>query len=392
LSLYAAEAHARMNREEVLLSRLFGTLKMVDRETYLAALLGEAGVEVAPGEYASLQIQFWPELGAASPDVVLESESLLLFVVGWVRERVRREELLPLVRAGWKLSPRFHLLLLTDGSAPPHGIDEVHAELRSTRDAPCRWLGWSRVYEILYRRLRERGEPPPARDVIEDLLGLLAAEGRAPFLGFDPGHLRGYREAVSAADRLTAAARLLAADLDGRLLGEGIRRISTRGHAPADLPAFAARALDLEFADESWDAGVLSAGRLFLRVDLLAGEVRVGFRCDATDASAKALLVEGRSRIAELLASREELLLRAAGPENAEDPSRDASALALLETQNGGARIERVELLSIHDGTKEDVVPSLVKDLASFRDLALSIPLLPLPRVNGESPFVIAGV
>ncbi|MFH1679633.1 MAG: hypothetical protein ABIH26_03205 [Candidatus Eisenbacteria bacterium] len=391
MSLYAAEAHARTDREEVLLSRLFGTLKMLDRETYLATLLCEAGIDVAPGEYASLQIQFWPELGPSSPDLALESDSFLVFVVGWDRERVRREELLPLVLAGRKLSPRFHLLVVTDGNTTPPGIEDVRADLRPSREPPCRWLGWPKIYEILHHHLGKRGEAPPARDLIEDLLGLLASEGRAPFVGFGPALLRSYRDALSTADRMTAAARLLAGDLDARLQNEGIRRISTRESAAADLPAFAARTLDLEYADESWDAGVVSVGTLFLQADLLVGEVRAGFRCNATDPSVRALLVEGRSRIAEALGAREEVLVRVSGRERPGDPCRDATALALLETQNGGARIERVELLSIRDGTEAGVVSSLVKDLAFFRDLALSVPLLPLPRVNGESPFVVAG-
>jgi hypothetical protein len=391
VSLYAAEEHARTDREEVLLSRLFGTLSMLDRESYLDPLMKGAGIEIAPGEYASLQIQFWPELGPSGPDVVLESDSLLVFVAACDRERIDRDEMIGLARSGRKLSPRFHLLVLTDGTLPPPEIDEVNSAFRPQREPPCRWLGWPAVYGAFHRRLREGGEKQPVRELVQNLLGLLAAEGRAPFVGFDPFVLRGYREALPAIDRMHASVRLLVAELDGQLQNEGIRRISIEGHGLPDLPSAAARVLDLDYADETWDAGVVTSGALFLQVDYSGGEVEVGFRCRAAKPAAKALLVEGRSRIAELLSAREDVLIRVSGAERPGEPSREASKLALLETQNGGGRIERVELFSVHDGTLEDLVPSLIKDLIGYRDLALSLPLLPLPRVNGESPFVVAG-
>ncbi len=391
MSLYAAEEHGRTDREEILLSRLFGTLAMLDREAHLAPLLQAAGIEAAPGEYAAIQIQFWPELGACRPDIVLESDSLLVFVIARDRDRIDRENLLALARSGWKLSPRFQLLLVTEGSTAPIEIEEVNAALRLPREAPGRWIGWRAVYELLHKQLREAAEKAPAQDLIADLLGLFAAEGHAPFVGFDPAVLRGYREALPAVDRMAASVRLLAADLDAHLQNEGIRRVSMDVRGGAEPSVAAARAIDLDYADESWDAGIVSGGTLFLRVDFLLGEVHAGFRCRATEPSSKALLVEGRSRIAELLVAQGELLLKVYGAEGEGEASREASRLALLETQNGGGRIERVEIYSVHDGTRDDLVPSLLKDLTAYRDLALSIPLLPLPRVNGESPFVVAG-
>jgi hypothetical protein len=391
VSLFAAEAHARTDREEVLLSRLFGILEILDREAYLGPVLREAGIEIAPSEYASMQIQFWPEMGSCGPDVALESDSLLVFAIGRERERVDRDELVALARGGRKLSPRFHLLVLTEGAASPPEVEEANAAFPAHREPPCRWLGWPSVFGILHRRLREAGEKPPVRGLVEDFLGLLAAEGRAPFLGFDPHLLREHREALPAVDRMAATARLLVSDLDARATADGIRRISVHGDENDDLPGRAARALDLDYADEAWGAGIVRCGSLFLRVDLLAGEIEVGFRSRTVEPAARALLVEGRQRIAGILGEREDVFLRTSGAEGPGELARDASALAPLETQNGGSRIERVEILTVHDGTREDAVPSLAASLASHRDLARSIPLLPLPRTEGESPFVVAG-
>ncbi|MBN1825885.1 MAG: hypothetical protein JW958_06425 [Candidatus Eisenbacteria bacterium] len=391
MSLYAAEAHARTTREEVLLSRLFGTLEIVDREAYLGEILRQAKVEIPAREIASTQIQFWPELGHGSPDVILESDSLLLFVVGWDPGRFDKRKLHLLVENGWKLSPRFNLLLISDGNAAPPEVEELNQDLPGHREAPFRWVGWRSIYRTLYQSLRERKEEAPAKELVNDLLGLLAAEGRAPFIGFHDAVLRDYRESLPAIDRLQTSVRLLLSDLERHLQGSGIQRISPRDGKDEDMPWQAPRVLHQEYADESWDPRLLSVGGLFLRVDYVVGEVRVGFKSNLHDPSAKALLVEGRSRIAEDLHEKEEILLRLVGEEGKEEPCKDASLLARLETLNGAASINGVELLSVFDGARDDLVPFLAESLTTFRDLADSIPLLPLHRYSGESPFVIAG-
>lgn len=391
MSLYAAETHARTSREEVLLSRLFGTLDLLDRNDYLGGLLREASVDIAPGDLPSAQIQFWPELGTCRPDVVLESDSLLLFVVGRRQEDVDADALLLLAERGWKFSPRLNLLVITDGNDPPPVFETLVHRFPQKKDPPLRWIPWSSVYRVLHRRLRETGEGPPTRDVLEDLLGLLASEGLAPFVGFEPSVLRAYREALPALDRFQASARLFVADLEARLQTDGIRRISMRGEEDGDPTARAPRELDLDFVDESWNPGILSTGGLFVYVDYMLGEVRAGFRANLADSSAKALLVEGRSRIAEMFRQNEEAFIRMTGEEASPVPGRDPSLLARLETQNGGGRIEKVELLSTFEGAEVDVVERVAGALVAFRDIAANVPLLPIQRVNGESPFVVAG-
>jgi hypothetical protein len=390
MSIYAAETHDRTNQEEVLLSRLFGTLGIVHRDAYLGALLQEAGVEAAPGDLPSMQIQFWPELGAGSPDLILECESLLLFVSSAKRDEIDRKGLRLLAEHGRKLSPRSQVLLITEGTFVPPIIEDVQQELPARWDSPFRWISWARVYELLYRTVRERGEEPPARDLIEDLLGLLAAHGVAPFMGFDPALLKSYREVLPATDRLLRSVRLFAHDVETQAQAIGIRPVSLHSEEGEEPPVHGPRSLTLHYADESWDPGILSVGTLFLTVDYLVGEIHVGFRSNLTEPAAKALLVEGRSRIGEKISARDDLFLRLGGEESMGEPSREVSLLARLETQEGGNHLRSFELLTILDGTEEEVVHRTLDELATFRGWAADIPLLPLHRVSGQSPFVIA--
>ena len=391
MSIYAAEENSRTEREEILLSRLFGTLDMVDRDEYLGEILRQAKVDVAQGEYSKIQIQFWPELGLCRPDVVLESDSFLLFIVGWKRDSIDRKKLSLLAENGWKLSPRFNLLLITDGTTPPDQLESMNSDLPPHKESPFRWVGWNTIYRSLYRSLKKREEKPPAKDLLNDLLGLFAAEGRAPFIGFDDAILRNYRESLPVFDRLSTSIHLLISDLDAQLYGTGIRRISPHGREVEEFPLQALRGIRQGYADESWDPRVLSVGELFLNVDYRVGEVRVGFRSNTSDPAAKALLVEGRSRIAEDLQEKDEILLRLVGEEGTQELCKDPGLLARLETINGGDRITGVELLSVFDGSRDDLVPFLAESLVTFRDVAASIPLLPLHRYSGENQFVVAG-
>ncbi len=337
-----------------------------------------------------MQIQFWPELGGASPDLILECESLLLFVIAAKREALGKRELRLLAESGRKLSPRSQVLLITEGTSPPPVVDDVVQELPPRWDPPFRWISWARIYELLRRTVRERGEEPPARDLVEDLLGLLAAHGMAPFVGFEPSLLKRYREALPAADHLFRSVRLFAHDVETRSQAIGIRPISLHTERKEEPPVQGPRSITLHYADESWDPAILSVGSLFLALDCLVGEVRVGFRSNLAEPAAKALLVEGRSRIGEKMREREDLLLRLDGEETKGEPSREVSLLARLETQEGGNHLQAFELLTILDGTREEVVHRTLEEMAAFREWAADIPLLPLHRLSGQSPFVIA--
>ena len=72
------------------------------------------------------------------------------------------------------------------------------------------------------------------------------------------------------------------------------------------------------------------------------------------------------------------------------------AAITTIEFEPGAVRdlveaLERVELLSTFDGSEVDVIERVVGALMTFRDIAANVPLLPIHRANGESPFVVAG-
>ncbi len=390
MSLYAAENSDRTGREEVLLSRLFGTLFMVNREGYLGALFDRAGINVAPGDYRAFQIQFWPELGAYSPDLIVEGDSLLLFVVSRPRKSLDPEKLRLLAESGWKLSPRFRLLVITDGSTPPPAMAALEDRLPKNRRPALGWMSWNDVFMTLYGTLRKRDENATTKELIEAFLGLLTSEGLAPFVGFDGEDLKSYRESLPALDRVYSTAKRLIADIESILTTEGIRRISLHGPVEGTLPIRAPRSLLVQYTDEAWDPGVLACGSLILRTDYVVGEVHVGFRSIAADSRARALLVEGRNHISKLFEKRENLRLRLIGSRGGSEPTRETSLIAQLETQEGKG-ITSVEFISVHDGERDDLLPALAEELISLRDFVTDVPLLPLHRTPGESPFVVAG-
>lgn len=364
---------------------------MINREGYLKELVEKTGIKIAPGDYRSLQMQFWPELGTYSPDVIIEGDSVLLFVVGRSRHEIDAEKLALLAENGWKLSPRFKLLLITEGHTPPECLQEMKDSLPARRESPLCWLSWTEIYTILHRTLRTRDENATTRELIDALLGLFASEQLAPFVGFDSDNLRSYRESLQSLDRVYTTARLLVSDLESKLVDRGIQRISMHAPDRESIQAKAPRSLAVQYADESWDPGVLSGGGLFMKVDYLVGEIQVGFESATTDPRSRALVVEARQRIADLLAEDSRLRLRLSGGKGNGEPGRDASLLAQLETSEGALQISRVELLYLFDGEREDLLPLLVDCLARLRDFAADMPLLPVNRVAGESPFVVAG-
>ncbi|NNE10556.1 MAG: hypothetical protein HKN20_18490 [Gemmatimonadetes bacterium] len=390
MSLYAAENRDRTSREEILLSRLFGTLFMVDRSAYLGDLLRRLDVSIPKADLEQLQIQFWPELGVYSPDLIIEGDSHLLFVVSRTRAALGAEKLKALAENGYKLSPRFSLLVITDGRTEPEELADLREVVPGRRDDPYRWIGWSDIYTTLHRQLDTEDETDPARGLINGFLGLLANKGLAPFVGFDEDDLHDYREQLPVMERVFATANVLARDLDHELAEHGIQRISAHAPTSDDLDPRFMHASTFHYVDESWDPGILNCGSLIVRIDFVGGEVHVGFRSNLTDSRSRALIVEARNRISEFFQKDESLLLRLSRGSREAEPTRDAMQVAPIETQEGSA-ITRAELVSIQQSSHEDLVETLVTKLVAMREFVADVPLIPIHRETGKSTFVIAG-
>lgn len=390
MSLYAAENTDRTSREEILLSRLFGTLFMVDRNQFLVDLLARIDVNIPKADLAQLQIQFWPELGVYSPDLIIEGDSHLLFVVSRRHEAIGAEKLKALAENGHKLSPRFSLLILTDGRSEPEELAELRESIPGRREDPYRWLSWSNVYARLHRRLSEQDCPDATSGLVTGFLGLLTKKNLAPFIGFSEDDLREYRECIPVMERVFGTANLLAGDLDHALAEHGIQRISSHDPASDDIAARALRTSTFHYVDESWDPGILNCGSLFVRIDFLGGEVQVGFQSNLTDSRSRALIVEARNRIGEFFQTDESLLLRLSRGSRDAEPTRDAMQVAPIETQEGSS-ITRAEIVSVQESGQKDLVATLTDKLLAMRAFVSDVPLIPVSRETGKSPFVIAG-
>ncbi len=390
MSLYAAENRDRTSREEILLSRLFGTLFMVDRKAYLGDLLQRLDVSIPKADLDQLQIQFWPELGVYSPDLIIEGDSHLLFVVSRSQATLGAEKLKALAENGYKLSPRFSLLVITDGRTEPEELADLREAVPGRRDDPYRWINWSDIYTALHRQLKTENEHDTTRGLINGFLGLLSKKGLAPFVGFCEDDLRDYREQLPVMERVFGTANLLAGDLDHKLAEHGIQRISSHDPTSDDIDPRVMRTSTIHYVDESWDPGILNCGSLIVRIDFLGGEVHVGFQSNLTDSRSRALIVEARNRIGEFFQRDESLLLRLSRGNREAEPTRDAMQVAPIETQEGSA-ITRAELVSVQGSGQEDLVETLVAKLVAMREFVADVPLIPVHRETGKSPFVIAG-
>ena len=113
MSIFEAEVRHRTGDEDILTSRVFGTLSIVDKHTVLAPFLASLGLSLAGEEIPSLTISLWKAYGDTEPDVIIESSAQLIFIEAKLGSPASCEQLEREYKHGRKAKDRFSLFLLT---------------------------------------------------------------------------------------------------------------------------------------------------------------------------------------------------------------------------------------------------------------------------------------
>jgi hypothetical protein len=223
MGLYEAEVRGYTGEEDILTSRVFGTLDVLDRSKFLLPFLQSCDVELPETVNPdSIRFTFWETCGKRTPDVVIRDSSFLLFVENKLGSPVDNQQLRDEYVEGLRLSNGFRLLVVTANHTRPDKVDQAIEQLRGEGFEQPRiaWTNWQQIYSFL-RRNRHLGNATEAK-VISDLLAFMEAKGLSTFVGFDQTALKNVSELWPSVNGYLGACSAFFGALANRLQGEGI--------------------------------------------------------------------------------------------------------------------------------------------------------------------------
>ena len=177
-------------KEDLLTSSVFGTLKNIDRQVGLGGFLNLVGIELAPDELENAEFRFWEKmLDRTEPDVSIRTASTLIFVEAKYlsslgadptqlqREFERGRELIQPAQA-------FHLITVTTDAACPDVLKSFCETLEPHDASNVHWTSWQMIAQLMEQVCGDQRIDVVSRRCAEDLCQLFEHKSLRGFRGF----------------------------------------------------------------------------------------------------------------------------------------------------------------------------------------------------------------
>jgi hypothetical protein len=398
MSIFAAEINGRTSEEDQLLSRFFGTVAVADRARVLGAILPELGLEIAKSDLTTLKFDFWQQYFRATPSVVLEAKSGLVFFEAPTDIAKDRWRLFDQCAEGIKGNGHFALVLITRDATEPAEVAALIADIAARhRTARAVWTNWQRLYKKVHALARTEELDEVSRRLLGDLIALFEEKGLGGFIGFER---EGYERAMQARSELASFARLtnvLLAEVNAVLDAEGIRPLANAGGNAAieegfHVPGHARFA----YFQNDWDASVRNGCHYVLKLFLSEPSAWVAYRFDLSDAGRRALLQEKRTALDAAIESRDGVFLTLESGEEAADVVKIVRAgdggLGFLEARDALRGVTHAHLvlpISEADLSSEGLSGLITERFLWLRGRVASLGLTPDAETAASRRFVV---
>ena len=291
MSIFEAEVRHRTGDEDILTSRVWGILSIVDKHTVLAPFLASLGLLLAEKEIPSLSVSLWKVYGDTEPDVTIESSTQLIFIEAKLGSSASCEQLEREYTHGRKAKEKFSLFLLTKDFSEPEAVKEALGQLSPHfPDAKITWIRWQQIYAILKEITQREEVDTISRNLVSNLLSLLAAKGLRGTVGLKRQWLQEVMASQESLSLLCDEISIFVQELNYQAAEEGLRPVTPggsssnidrdgRGSSLGEPSNWFPKYLEFAYRDESWPFTVTQFGQrhLYVRFYLGRGEVHVGF-------------------------------------------------------------------------------------------------------------------
>ena len=289
MSIFEAEVRHRTGDEDVLTSRVFGTLSIVDKQTVLAPFLSSLGLSLTEEEIPSLSVSLWKVYGDIEPDVTIGSSMQLVFVEAKLGSSASCEQLEREYKHGKKAKDKFSLFLLTKDFREPEAVKEASGRLSPHfPDAKITWIRWQQIYAILKEIMQREEVDTISRSLVNGLLSLLASKGLRGTVGPKLQWLQKVMASQESLSLLCNEISIFIQELNYLAGEEGVRPVTPggtssnidrdgRGSSLGDPSNWFPQYVEFVYKDENWPVTQFFHRHLYVRFYLGRSDVYVGF-------------------------------------------------------------------------------------------------------------------
>lgn len=386
--------------EERFLARFFASLAIGDREAVLGALLSEIGVEIARSELPRLQIQLSQPYFRATPAVLLEGESTLIFIESGAGLANGAERLVAEFEQGLKGSSLFSLVVITADAREPAAVTTLREALAMRhKSGRVIWASWRRLYKTVYTLACAESLDEVSRRLMGESRAALEECGLTSFVGFDPESHRAAAQACASLRAILSGAAVFSDEITAAIEAAGLAPFHVEVRAEAQdslaLPTY----VSWSFRDEAWEGFELARCFFYVKLFLETPLVCVGYRIDLGDAGRRAFVTEKRGVLAPVLEGREDVDFVLQNGEEVAGIVRSVRAgqggLGFLETRDALVGVAHADLLIARreaDLASPRLPTAIAKDLSWLREQVQAAGLYPNLDTEPTRRFVITNV
>jgi hypothetical protein len=390
----------RVFDEERFLARFFATLAVADREAVLGALLSEIGVEIARSELPRLQIQLSQPYYRATPSVLLEGESTLVFIESGAGLANGAERLVAEFQEGLKGSSLFSLVVITGDAREPAAVMTLREALAMRhKSGRVIWASWRRLYKTVYSLAKAEGLDEASRRLMSEHRTALEECGLASFVGFDPETHSAAAKACASLREVLSGAAIFGEETSAAVETGGLApfhvAVRAEGQDTLSLPTH----VTWTFRDEAWEGFELARCFFYVKLFLESPLVWVGYRIELGDAGRRAFVTEKRGVLAPVLEAREDVDFVLQNGEDVAGIVRSVRAgqggLGFLETRDALVGVAHADLVLARretDLTSPRLPMAVAEDLAWLRAQVQAVALYPNLDTEPTRRFVITNV
>lgn len=190
MGLFEAEVRSHTGEEDILTSRVFGTLEILDRTKFLIPVLKQCGVQLSLETVPeSFTFNYWKGMGKRIPDVILENKLNLIFFENKLNASLAIHQLVEEYEDGIGCRKNFWLIAITSDWTEPPEVQKSREILikKGIKGPRIQWVNWQKIYAILHSSAKNGSQTEVK--LIGDLLLLLKAKGLSLFTGFEEAQL-----------------------------------------------------------------------------------------------------------------------------------------------------------------------------------------------------------
>lgn len=188
MGIFEAEIRGHTGEEDILTSRVFGILEILDRTQFLLPILKQCGISLEQdSKPENISFSYWEKMGKRTPDVILKDKSTLIFIECKLDAPLDIHQLTEEYEDGMKARKDFWLIAITRDWVEPLQIQQAKEILmkkkNGVKEPHIQWVNWQTIYVILKKNAKNGNQTE--KKLIEALLGLLEAKKLRGFDKFD---------------------------------------------------------------------------------------------------------------------------------------------------------------------------------------------------------------